>query len=54
MARLAVAGMQPSDVSALDEHPYRRRVYYIDGNGLDWEFVEYLSEDLACRNDYSH
>ena len=51
--RLQVAGIEPSDASALDEHPYRHRVYYCDGNGLDWEFVEYLSEDSALANDYS-
>jgi hypothetical protein len=53
MKRLDKARFEPADVSALDEHPHRRRVYYIDGNGLDWEFVEYLSGDEAQRNDYS-
>ena len=53
MARLAAAGFEPADASALDSHPYRRRVYYIDGNGLDWEFVQYLSPDPEQRNDYS-
>lgn len=51
--RLAQAGHKPADDSALDSHPYRRRVYYIDANGLDWEFVQYLSDDPAQRNDYS-
>lgn len=54
MQRLSAAGYEPADDSALDSHPHRRRVYYIDGNGLDWEFVEYLSADPAERNDYSH
>ncbi len=54
IARLRVAGIEPSDASALDEHPHRRRVYYCDDNGLDWEFVEYLSDDSVLRNDYSH
>lgn len=53
MARLQAAGYAPADSSALDSHPYRRRVYYVDGNGLDWEFVQYLSEEVAERNDYS-
>ncbi len=52
--RLHRAGIEPSDASSLDSHPYRRRVYYVDDNGLDWEFVEYLSEDPLERNDYSH
>ena len=53
MQRLDEAGFKPADTSALHEHPYRRRVYYTDGNGLDWEFIEYLSADKAQRNDYS-
>jgi len=51
MQRLAEAGFEPADAGSLNSHPYRRRVYYIDGNGLDWEFVEYLSDDLSKRND---
>ena len=54
MDRLAAAGFEAADASALDSHPFRRRVYYVDGNGLDWEFIEYLSENPAERNDYSH
>jgi len=53
MERLALAGYQPADDSSLDTHPHRRRVYYVDGNGVDWEFVEYLSEQSSLRNDYS-
>lgn len=53
MTRLSAAGFEPADASAIKGHPYRRRVYYIDGNGLDWEFVQYLTEDPALRNDYS-
>ncbi|NQV71332.1 MAG: VOC family protein [Pseudohongiella sp.] len=54
MGRLAAAGFEAADISSLDTHPFRRRVYYVDGNGLDWEFIEYLSEDPTQRNDYSH
>ena len=54
MERLSKAGYQPSLATALNSHPWRRRIYYEDGNGLEWEFVEYLTEDLAQRNDYSH
>ncbi len=53
MSRLSAAGYEAADDSALDDHPHRRRVYYIDGNGLDWEFVEYRSEVDEERNDYS-
>ena len=54
IARLRAVGIEPSDSSSLDDHPHRRRVYYVDGNGLDWEFVQYLSEDPSERNNYSH
>ncbi|TDJ40525.1 MAG: VOC family protein [Gammaproteobacteria bacterium] len=35
------------------EHPARRRTYFYDPDGNDWEFVQYLSDDPAQRNDYS-
>lgn len=35
-----------------DNHPARRRVYFFDPDGNDWEFVQYLTEDVAERNDY--
>jgi len=34
-------------------NPYRKRVYILDKEGMEWEFVEYLSDDPAKRNDYS-
>jgi catechol 2,3-dioxygenase-like lactoylglutathione lyase family enzyme len=33
-------------------HPHRKRRYFYDAEGNDWEFVEYLSQDPAERNDY--
>ena len=40
--------------SAMAEpHPFRKRLYVTDGDGITWEFVEYVSEDPAERNDYS-
>lgn len=51
--RLEAVGRSPSDASALNSHPFRRRVYYRDDNGIHWEFVQYLSEDASQRNDYS-
>ena len=35
-----------------DDHPARRRIYFHDAEGNDWEFVEYLTPDRAQRNDY--
>ena len=37
----------------IDESPSRKRLYVDDGSGLTWEFVEYLCDDPAVRNDYS-
>ena len=49
--RLAAAG------HAIDHeagaHPHRRRAYFMDPDGLQFEFIEYLSDRPAERNDYS-
>lgn len=50
--RLEEAGYREGQSPAID-HPHRKRVYYVDGNGLLWEFVQYYSDDPAERNDYS-
>jgi catechol 2,3-dioxygenase-like lactoylglutathione lyase family enzyme len=39
-------GFQPG------EHPHRRRVYFLDSDGNEVEFVEYYSDDPAQRNSY--
>jgi len=49
--RLEGAGYREGFVPA--KHPHRIRIYYFDGAGLEWEFVQYLSNDPAKRNDYS-
>lgn len=49
--RLEQAGYEEGFVP--DPHPHRQRVYYIDGNGIEWEFVEYYSGDPNERNDYA-
>ncbi|MCS5590796.1 MAG: VOC family protein [Candidatus Thioglobus sp.] len=36
-----------------NNHPFRKRVYFYDHEGRDWEFIEYLSENLEERNDYT-
>lgn len=50
-ARLRAGGYPDSTVP--NSHPYRRRVYFHDRDGNDWEFVQYLSDDPAKRHDYS-
>ena len=49
-ARMRAAGFEPN--LADDTHPARRRLYFYDPDGNDWEFVEYLSDDPAERNSY--
>ena len=48
--RLKTAGYRDSTVP--NNHPYRKRVYFHDDEGNDWEFVQYLIEDPSKRNDY--
>ncbi|MFC1997973.1 VOC family protein [Chloroflexota bacterium] len=35
-----------------EENIYRRRAYYYDSAGFEWEIVEYLTEQLAERYSY--
>ncbi len=49
--RLSAAGYRETTVP--NDHPYRRRVYFEDAEGNDWEFVEYRSSDPVQRNDYT-
>tara|TARA_R110002072_G_scaffold170552_2_gene324189 strand:+ start:123583 stop:124002 length:420 start_codon:yes stop_codon:yes gene_type:complete len=46
--QLARAGFQPDSPGNKD--PYRRNVYFIDPNGFEVEFVQYLSDDPEQRN----
>ncbi len=49
-ARLTAAGFRDSTYP--NSHPHRKRVYFNDADGNDWEFVQYFSDDVALRNDY--
>jgi catechol 2,3-dioxygenase-like lactoylglutathione lyase family enzyme len=49
-ARMRAAGYE--DTTVPNRHPYRRRVYFHDRDGNDWEFVQYLSDDPEKRHDY--
>ena len=49
--RLASAGYEDSTIA--NHHPYRKRIYFYDPDGNDWEFVQYLSDDPAKRHDYA-
>jgi len=48
--RLAAAGFRDSTYP--NNHPHRKRVYFYDADGNDWEFVQYLSDKPGERNDY--
>ncbi len=48
--RLRDAGYR--DTTYPNAHPHRNRVYFRDGEGNDWEFVEYRSSDPFQRHDY--
>ena len=48
--RLKAAGYRDSTYP--NAHPHRRRVYFYDAEGNDWEFVQYLSNSVSERNDY--
>jgi len=49
--RLRAAGYEDSTFP--NAHPHRKRVYFHDAEGNDWEFVQYLSDDPAERHDYA-
>ena len=48
--RMMAAGYRES--TPPNAHPHRKRLYFYDPEGNDWEFVQYLSQDPAERNDY--
>ncbi|MBZ5718962.1 MAG: VOC family protein [Acidobacteriia bacterium] len=48
--RMMAAGYRES--TPPNAHPHRKRLYFYDPEGNDWEFVQYLSKDPAERNDY--
>jgi len=48
--RLAAGGFRDSTYP--NKHPHRKRVYFYDADGNDWEFVQYFSDKASERNDY--
>ena len=49
--RLLDAGYEETTIP--NDHPARKRIYFNDPEGNDWEFVEYMTEDPFQRNDYA-
>ena len=48
--RLAGAGFV--ETTYPNDHPARKRIYFNDAEGNDWEFVQYFTENRKQRNDY--
>ncbi|MEM7314154.1 MAG: VOC family protein [Planctomycetota bacterium] len=48
--RLLQGGYEESTVP--NNHPHRKRIYFHDPDGNDWEFVQYLSDEPHHRHDY--
>lgn len=48
--RLEAAGFRHNLL--FTNHPARRRSYFHDPEGNDWEFVEYSTPDRRSRHDY--
>ena len=48
--RMTKAGYRDSTVP--NDHEFRKRVYFYDPEGNDWEFVQYFSDKPAERNAY--
>ncbi len=49
--RLKKGGYRESTVP--NAHPHRKRVYFYDPEGNDWEFVQYYTDNPAERHDYA-
>ena len=51
--RKRLLGKGFTETTVPNHHPARRRVYFNDAEGNDWEFVQYFSDDPNERNDYT-
>jgi catechol 2,3-dioxygenase-like lactoylglutathione lyase family enzyme len=50
VARLEAAGYKQSSEPEISR--WRRRFYFLDVDGFQWEFIQYLSDDPAKKNHY--
>jgi hypothetical protein len=50
IGRLERAGYRPHHLG--EDHPHRKNTYFIDAEGLEFEFIEYLSEAPKEKNSY--
>ena len=50
VSRLDAKGYEKTIVDY--DSPYRKRVYYVDSSGFEWEIVEYTTTDKNKKNSY--
>lgn len=50
VARLREAGYRQSPT--MEVTPWRKRYYFFDEDDMEWEFIEYLTDDPAKKNEY--
>jgi len=50
-ARVKTKGYKES--ISVEPHPYRKRAYFYDEDSIEYEFIEYLTDDPKKQNDYS-
>lgn len=48
--RLLAAGYEQNDIG--EDNPFRKRVYFYDASGVEWEFIEYLTHNAENKNRY--
>ncbi|MDK9737529.1 VOC family protein [Vibrio sp. D404a] len=48
--RLLSDGYQQNDIG--EENSYRKRIYFYDRSGVEWEFIQYLTQDSTKKNSY--
>ncbi|MBF9001544.1 MULTISPECIES: VOC family protein [Vibrio] len=48
--RLLDAGYRLNEIN--ENSQYRKRVYFFDNSGIEWEFIQYFSADNALKNHY--
>ena len=49
--RMRAAGYREGFIPS--PHPYRKRVYFLDSDGMEYEFIQYYSTNPDEKNDYT-
>ncbi len=51
-SRLLTNGYKENEFTSGEDGVARERMYFYDGNGIEYEFIRYKTEDFAARNNY--